>query len=104
MHGGKTRQMPKVHSREDLYRFMWQHVDYRGKLSISQGEVASGFGISYQQLSVAVSEFIGLGMIHKTGHEFTLLYEPDKIPWGPKFKKLRRNYLLSLKKTEDGDR
>ena len=85
--------MPKFHNREDLYRFMWQHVDYRGRLTLSQGEVAEQFGISYQRLSIAVNEFIGMNMISKYGHEFTLLYDPDRIPWDTGFQQLRKKYL-----------
>lgn len=93
--------MPKIHSREDLYRFMWDHIDYRGRLSLSQGEVAQQFGISYQRLSIAMSEFIGMGMINKYGHEFTLLYDPDKIPWKTGFKDLRKRYLENQRQLED---
>lgn len=87
--------MSAHHSREDLYRFLWEKRDYQGVVTMSQGEIAEEFGISYQRLSIAMSEFIGMNMIHKYRHRFTLLYEPDIIPWNNGFKDLRKRYLKS---------
>jgi hypothetical protein len=47
-------------------------------------------------------EFIGLGLIRKNKYEFTLIYDPDKIPWNDGFEKLRKKFLEYQKsKMED---
>jgi hypothetical protein len=87
-----------MHSRESLYRFLWDHRNQKNVVSLSQGEVAKEFGISYQRLSIVMREFLDMGIIVKHSHEFLLRYDPDKIPWGDKFDKFRNGYLASKKK------
>lgn len=88
-----------MHDREALYRFLHEHSDTSGIVTMKQGEVAAEFGISYQALSEVMHEFIDLGMIDKNGHKFMVVYDPDKIPWD-KFREHRRKYVKA--KTTQG--
>lgn len=88
-----------MYDRETLYRFLYDNLDVNGIVGISQGEVAKHIGVSYQQLSGIMREFIDMGLIDKNGHKFLLVYEPDKIPWG-KFKQLRRRYVKAKAQSE----
>jgi hypothetical protein len=91
-----------MHDREKLYRFLWETRDYKNRIGMKQGDVAKQFGISYQRLSIVMREFIGLGLIRKNKYEFTLIYDPDKIPWNDGFEKLRKKFLEYQKsKMED---
>ena len=82
-----------MHSREHLYRFLWEHRNNKNVVSMPQGEVAKTFGISYQRLSIVMKEFQEIGLVSKQKHEFLLRYDPDKIPWGDKFDTFRANYI-----------
>ena len=81
-----------MYDREKLYRFLSENTDSSGIISMSQGEVAKNVGVSYQQLSEIMREFIDMGLIDKNGHKFLVVYDPDRIPWN-KFKELRRRYV-----------
>lgn len=82
-----------MHSRENLYRFLWKNRNNKNVVDIAQGEVAKNFGISYQRLSIIMKEFQDIGLVVKQKHEFLLRYDPDKIPWGDKFDKFRASYI-----------
>jgi len=84
--------MKHMHSRESLYRFLWNNTNNKNVVSMPQGDVAKTFGISYQRLSIVMKEFIDMGLIAKYKHEFLLRYDPDKIPWD-EFDKLRARYI-----------
>jgi predicted transcriptional regulator len=83
-----------MYDRESLYRFLYENSNASGIISLSQGEVAKRIGVSYQQLSGIMKEFVEMGLIDKNGHKFLVVYDPDKIPWD-KFKQLRRQYIKS---------
>lgn len=83
-----------MYDRESLYRFLHENTNASGIISISQGEVAKHIGVSYQQLSGIMKEFVEMGLIDKNGHKFLVVYDPDKIPWD-KFKQLRKKYIKS---------
>jgi DNA-binding transcriptional regulator GbsR (MarR family) len=93
--------MKGMHSREELYKFLWNSRDNRNIVSMSQGEVAKQFGISYQRLSIVMSEFIDMGLVQKYKHQFLLRYDPRKIPWED-FNNLRAKY-ISHKNKEKND-
>lgn len=82
-----------MHSREKLYRFLWENRNNKNVVSMPQGDVAKEFGISYQRLSIVMKEFQEIGLISKSKHEFLLRYDPDKIPWGETFDKFRSGYI-----------
>ena len=90
-----------MHSRERIYRFLWNIRDQRDCVALSQGEVADRLGISYQAMSEIFSEFKDMGMLEKHKHDFLVVYDPDKIPWGPKFTTLRKKYLKQKSSSED---
>lgn len=89
-----------MHSRERIYRFLWNIRDHRNVVALKQGEVANKLGISYQAMSEIFSEFKDLGLLQKHKHDFLVVYDPDKIPWDTKFKVLRQNYLASKNSEE----
>jgi hypothetical protein len=82
-----------MHSREELYRFLWNNRDHRGVVNMPQGDVAKEFGISYQRLSIVMKEFIEMGLVRKTRHQFVPAYPPDKIPWDGAYLDLRKRYV-----------
>ncbi len=79
-------------SREQIYRIMYSNTDRFGAIQKSQGEMADLIEVCYQQMSNIYKEFVDMGMLRKDKHKFTVLYHPDKIPWGPKFDSLRAKY------------
>jgi hypothetical protein len=91
-----------MHSREKLYRFLWEHRNSKNVVSLSQGDVAKEFGISYQRLSIVMKEFQEIGLIVKHKHEFLLRYSPDKIPWGQKFDTFRSSYISNKNRRNNG--
>ena len=95
--------MKHMHDRESLYRFLWNNRNQKNVVSMSQGDVAKTFGISYQRLSIVMSEFIDMGLVHKHKHEFLLRYNPNKIPWGEDFDKLRASYIAHKNKEKKND-
>lgn len=52
--------------------------------------------MSYQQLSIIFREFVGMGMLHKDRHEFTVLHHPNKIPWDEGYRELREKYIEQI--------
>jgi hypothetical protein len=90
--------MKYMHSREDLYRFLWDNRDQKNVVAISQGDVAKRFGISYQRLSIVMTEFQDIGLVSKYKHQFLLRYDPDKIPWGEQFDNFRASYISKKNK------
>lgn len=92
--------MKHMHSREDLYRFLWANRNQKNVVGMSQGDIAERFGISYQRLSIVMKEFQDMNLIHKYKHEFLLRYDPDKIPWGEAFDRFRSEYISSKNKEQ----
>jgi|688.fasta_scaffold652820_2 hypothetical protein len=90
-----------MHSREELYRFLWSNRNSNNIVNIPQGDVAKHFGISYQRLSIVMKEFQEIGLISKNKHDFLLRYDPDRIPWGKKFDKFRSHYISSKNKDKE---
>jgi len=82
-----------VYDRESVYRFLWDSRDYSGKVALKQGEVAAELGISYQAFSEIMREFVEMGLVDKTRHQFTPKYNPDKIPWDGAYIELRKRYV-----------
>lgn len=80
-------------NRELIYRVMWSCTDRFGVLQKSQGDVAKLIGIGYQQMSLIYSEFVGMGMLLKDGHKFTVVYDPNNISWGDKYVTARKKYI-----------
>src|SRR5690606_3020332 len=78
-------------NRETVYRFLYDNLDENNNISLSQGEIGGILGMGYQHVSKVFKEFVTLGLMEKTGHKFTPLYEPDRIPWD-KYEVLRRQY------------
>jgi len=92
--------MKSMHNRETLYKFLWENRDQKNVISLSQGEVAEKFGISYQRLSIVMTEFQEMGLIGKYKHQFVLKYDPSKIPWGEEFDKFRSSYISNKNKVK----
>lgn len=88
-----------MHDREQLYRWLYDQCDPSNVIQISQGEVAKRYGISYQRLSIVMKEYQEMGMITKYGHQFTVAYHPDRIPWD-KYLVLRKKYVESQNSTD----
>ena len=80
-------------NRELIYRVCYSCTDSFGVINKSQGELAELLGMSYQQFSKVFKEFTEMGMLRKDKHKFTVLYHPDKIPWGDKYMSLRAKYI-----------
>jgi len=93
-----------MHSREDLYRFLWNNRNNKNVVALSQGEVAANFGISYQRLSIVMKEFQEIGLVVRQKHEFLLRYPPDKIPWGETFDKFRSNYISNKNRRKNDEK
>jgi len=89
------RQQHNFFDREQVYRTISEYCDRYGNLTVTQRELAPVIGCSYQALSEIFSEFIEMKMIEKRHKKFRLLYDPDDIPWGPTFNKLRDAYRKS---------
>lgn len=82
-----------MYSRESIYRYLWSNRDHAGKVALKQGDVASDLGISYQAFSEIMKEFVEMGLVSKVRHQFTPLYNPDKIPWDGAYRDLRKRYV-----------
>lgn len=71
-------------------------TDSFGNITKSQTDMAVLLEISYQQLSKIYAEFVEMGMLKKDKHRFTVLYEPDQIPWDTDYKVLREQYIQKI--------
>lgn len=80
-------------SRQLIYRVCWSFADHSGVIQESQQNVAEVLGMSYQQLSKIYMEFVDMGLFKKDRHRFTVLYNPNKIPWDGEYKRLREQYI-----------
>ena len=80
-------------SREVVYRVLSTCTNSFGVIDKSQGDMAKLLGVSYQQLSKIYAEFTDMGMLEKNKHKFTVLYDPNDIPWGEKYDALRAKYI-----------
>jgi predicted transcriptional regulator len=83
-----------VYDRKNLYKFLYSKCDHNNVISMKQGDIARQYGISYQRMSGIIKEFIDLGMIEKNGHQYVVVYDPDRVPWD-KFDDLRKRYLAA---------
>lgn len=85
-----------LRARERLYRVLWTLTDRRGVVQRTQQEIAELMDLSYQQLSVIMREFVEMGMMHKDKHKWTVLHNPNKIPWATGYKEMRDRYIQEL--------
>lgn len=85
-----------MRNREALYRLMHSCANRNGVIQRTQLEMAELCEMSYQQLSKVMTEFQNLGLISKDKHKFTVLYNPEDIPWGEKFDALRDRYIQRI--------
>lgn len=83
-----------MYDRQKLYQFLYTNSDHNNVIALKQGEIAKQYGVSYQRLSGIIKEFIDLGMIEKRGHQYVVLYDPERVPWD-KFTELRQRYLAA---------
>ena len=82
-----------MRNREQIYRVMSSCTDSFGNITKSQQDMADLLEMSYQQLSKVYTEFMEMGMLKKDKHRFTVLYDPEQIPWDSDYKVLRDQYI-----------
>ena len=85
-----------MRNREQIYRVLSSCTDSFGNLTKSQSELAELLEMSYQQISIVFREFVEMGMLKKNKHRFTVLYDPDDIPWSTDYKELRAKYIQEI--------
>lgn len=79
-----------MYNREELYRTLYESTDRSGVLTKTCQELATEIGITYQQLSVIMAEWVKMGRARKFRWDFQL-FDPDKFDWTSKdYKKTRR--------------
>lgn len=101
---GKTESLPgrvgpRGYDREQIYRWMWDHSDSRGIITVSQREVGRRLDITHYKMNQIFQEFVATGHLVKRGNSFEVMYDPDILDWGSKFKEA----LLQLKKNDKPD-
>jgi DNA-binding MarR family transcriptional regulator len=97
------------YDRKQVLEFLNENSDSNGFLTKNCRVLAKEVGMSYQSLSLIISEFIEMGYMKKYGERrasrFRVLFHPDDCDWGPewlaKFKEIRQKN--SGAATEVGD-
>jgi hypothetical protein len=80
-----------IFNRKVIYQFLYDNIDSNNNITLAQGEVAKVLGMSIYEMSRLFKEFSSLGLIEKHKHTFTVLYNPDEVPWD-KYEKMRKKY------------
>lgn len=96
--GGRGRS----YDRKQILEFLNEYSDRDGFLTKTQRELAKLMGVSYQRLSVFISEFVEIGYMKKYGNhkatKFRVMHHPDDCDWGPEYqekvKEIRRRAIL----------
>lgn len=81
---GQKGQRP--YNREQIYRWLYENSDHRGIIVFSQQDISKKLEIGYQNLSTIFSDFVATGHLRKHGWQFEVMYDPDDLDWGDKFK------------------
>lgn len=77
----------RAYDREHIYRWLYENSDHRGIVVYTQRAIATKLEISYQTLSEIFTDFCETGHLKKHGLQFEVVYDPDDLDWGEKFKK-----------------
>jgi sugar-specific transcriptional regulator TrmB len=70
-----------MHSREEVYRKIWQFTDRHGMIQKTQRELAEILGLPYQRVCVIFSDLQRMGLVKKHRSKFQMMRAPDAVEW-----------------------
>lgn len=81
---GKPGRRP--YNREQIYRWLYTNSDHRGIVVFSQQDISKKLEIGYQNLSTIFTDFVTTGHLKKYGRNYEVVFDPDDLDWGEKFR------------------
>lgn len=81
---GQRGQRP--YNREQIYRWLYEHSDHRGIIIYTQQDISKMLEIGYQNLSTIFTDFVTTGHLKKYGRHYEVVFDPDDLDWGEKFR------------------